>query len=354
MTDGHCFISYSTADALDFARKLADELEGGYPFIKAWFDKRNMKPGDDWDDQISEAIKNCKCLLFVLTRDSVAENSGCKPEWTMALHYKKPVLPLRLHTDAALPFRLGSRQYVDFSGNFEAGLAQLRKHLAWMDSPAGALQALKDRLADAERGLRRAAPGDEARVKTEITELKAEIQRQQELIDHPEAKSRPLPEPGKRTRNKTAEKPAKPRVGTRKKQALKVFLSYAHADKNEVKALYTRLVADGVDAWLDKEKILPGMDWEFETRKAVTESHVVVVCLSQQFNQEGYRQKEVRIALEEAEKKPEGMIFIIPARLEECENLHSLHRWHWVDLFEPDGYDYLLRALRARATELGI
>ena len=50
---------------------------------------------------------------------------------------------------------------------------------------------------------------------------------------------------------------------------LKVFLSYAHADAAAVRSLYNRLVADGVDAWLDEEKILPGQDWEREIRKAV-------------------------------------------------------------------------------------
>jgi len=141
---------------------------------------------------------------------------------------------------------------------------------------------------------------------------------------------------------------------TAPKRPLKVFLCHAHADRDAVKALYTRLTNDGVDAWLDKEKLLAGQDWELEIRKAVREADVVVVCLSKQFNQAGFRQKEVRLALDTAMEKPEGEIFIIPARLEECDNLESLRKWHWVDLFEKDGYEMLTRALRARADKVGV
>jgi hypothetical protein len=38
------------------------------------------------------------------------------------------------------------------------------------------------------------------------------------------------------------------------KRPLKVFLCHAHADRDAVRTLYTRLTKDGVDAWLDKEK----------------------------------------------------------------------------------------------------
>jgi len=34
----------------------------------------------------------------------------------------------------------------------------------------------------------------------------------------------------------------------------------------------TRLTKDGVNAWLDKEQLLPGHDWEFEIRQAVREA----------------------------------------------------------------------------------
>jgi len=51
------FISYSTADAKDFAIRLCDVLRAGPPPIPAWLDKRELKAGLDWDDQIVEAIK---------------------------------------------------------------------------------------------------------------------------------------------------------------------------------------------------------------------------------------------------------------------------------------------------------
>jgi tetratricopeptide (TPR) repeat protein len=184
----HCFISYSTADGLEFARRLADELEGGDDqYINVWLDKRDLHPGNDWDDQIVEAIKTSKCMLFVMTRDSVAPGSTCKSEWTFALKYKKPIIPIHLHSEAELPFGLGNRQWIDFKVEFEAGLARLRKYLRRVDSPEGMLDNLHDRLFDAERALRRANGEDETRIAAEVDDLKAQIKRQEEIVRNPRA-----------------------------------------------------------------------------------------------------------------------------------------------------------------------
>jgi len=137
------------------------------------------------------------------------------------------------------------------------------------------------------------------------------------------------------------------------KRPLKVFLCHAHVDRDSVQNLYSRLTRNGVNAWLDKSNLFAGQDWELEIRKAVREADVIIVCLSKRFNLDGFRQKEVRLALDVAMEKTEDAIFIIPVRLEECDTLESLRRLHWVDLFEDDGYHRLLSALQVRAEKVG-
>lgn len=132
---------------------------------------------------------------------------------------------------------------------------------------------------------------------------------------------------------------------------LKVFLCHSRDDKVAVLGLYDRLLSDAFDPWLDTEKLVPGTEWELEIRKAVRDSHVVLVCLSRtSITKEGYVQKEIRYALDVAEEKPDQVIFLIPVRLEDCTVPHRLRHWQWVDLFVPQGYDKLKNALRIRAT----
>jgi len=83
---GHYFVSYSRVDADGFARELADRLRAGEPSYRLWMDRQEIAAGQDWDEEISEAIKTCVGVLFVLTPDSVGDASGCKNEWVWAVN----------------------------------------------------------------------------------------------------------------------------------------------------------------------------------------------------------------------------------------------------------------------------
>src|SRR5688572_2580628 len=56
------FISYSPTTSLDFALKLCDDLVAEAPSFDTWMDKRDLKPGVDWDKQVPEAISACDGL----------------------------------------------------------------------------------------------------------------------------------------------------------------------------------------------------------------------------------------------------------------------------------------------------
>jgi hypothetical protein len=129
--------------------------------------------------------------------------------------------------------------------------------------------------------------------------------------------------------------------------SLLVFLCHSSADKPVVRRLERRLRGDGVETWLDEQALVPGQDWDRVIRGAVRKADIVVVCLSRgSVTRAGYVQKEIRHVLDIADEQPDGAIFVIPARIEECDVPDRLSRWHWVDLYRRGGYKRLLAALR--------
>jgi hypothetical protein len=134
---------------------------------------------------------------------------------------------------------------------------------------------------------------------------------------------------------------------------LKIFLCHSSGDKPQVKALHDFLLKSGAAPWLDSEQLLPGQDWNLEINKALDDSDVILLCLSKKsVDKEGYVQREMRIALDRALEMPEGRIFLIPARLEECELPYRLQSYQWVDLFTAEGMDKLVKSLNIRAKQV--
>ena len=133
----------------------------------------------------------------------------------------------------------------------------------------------------------------------------------------------------------------------RSTQQANIFLIHAHSDRETVHKLYQRLVSDGLNVWLDAERLQPGQDWQNEIRNALLKCDVILVCLSRGFDkQQGYRHEELKLALEKANFLPDDQVYIIPVRLEKCDMPESLRHLHRVDLFKQGGYKKLLGALR--------
>lgn len=140
-----------------------------------------------------------------------------------------------------------------------------------------------------------------------------------------------------------------------KSRPLTAFLCHGSEDKPVVRELYSKLRMDGVNPWLDETDILPGQDWDMEIRQAVRYCDVILVCLSSSsVNKEGYVQKEIKFALDAADEKPEGAIFIIPVKLNDCDVPIRLKKWQWMEYSEKDAYSKLLLALRQRGKSLGL
>jgi hypothetical protein len=124
-------------------------------------------------------------------------------------------------------------------------------------------------------------------------------------------------------------------------------------DSERSRQIHNRLRALGYDVWRDEERLVAGQSWDREIEEAIERADLVIVCLSNaSVSREGYIQREIKYALETAMMKPEGVIYLIPARLDDCRVPERLSNYQWADLTEDKGWDLLIKSIKTRGKQL--
>jgi TolB protein len=88
--------------------------------------------------------------------------------------------------------------------------------------------------------------------------------------------------------------------------------------------------------------------WKPCIQEAIRHSDFFLACLStNSVSKRGYLQKEIKDALDIWQEKLDSDIYLLPARLEDCEVPESLGDFQWVNLFEGNGWTRLVKAIQA-------
>lgn len=186
---GKYFISYSSVDGFGAAEWLYTEAAKLKPPILLWWDKQELQPSEvDWDDQIDDALADCRGVIFLMSNDSVRRNSVCAKEWKRALRqYRKPVVIVQVHQGLRVPFGLEGRHFLTCTDE-QPRLGELHQFLCSMETPAGKVREVALQIADAERDLSRARDDhDRKRIQSELDYLNGNLAHWAELASTPEA-----------------------------------------------------------------------------------------------------------------------------------------------------------------------
>lgn len=119
------FISHSSKDR-EFVVRLVNDLKKNG--VAVWYDKHEIRIGDDIVDKIEEGLQGVDYFCIVLSPSSI-ESRWVKEELNSAKDTSITaagtfVLPLLL-SDCAIPPLLKAKRFADFRNSYDVGLAEL-------------------------------------------------------------------------------------------------------------------------------------------------------------------------------------------------------------------------------------
>lgn len=125
----------------------------------------------------------------------------------------------------------------------------------------------------------------------------------------------------------------------------RVFIIYAREDLEAARKLSANLRELGFNPWLDVDEISPGQVWRKSVINALEKSSMALVLISKHLAKKGFVQEELKVAMGILQEREKDISPVIPVRLDESEVPESLSHIHWVNLFEENGIDRLVKGL---------
>lgn len=115
------FISYSRQD-LNFVQGFAQALMSNG--VEVWWDLSSLQGGDNWTNEIPQAIENSDLCIVVLSPNAV-QSEWVQKEYTYALNHQKRIIPV-LYQACKIPFALVNINFIDLQGaNYQKGMEQV-------------------------------------------------------------------------------------------------------------------------------------------------------------------------------------------------------------------------------------
>jgi hypothetical protein len=132
------FVSYSSKDKT-IADTIVAAMENNH--IRCWVAPRDVKPGEDWANAITNAIQDSKVFLVIFSGNS-NKSQRVLDEINFAISQELTILPFRienLEPDGALRLHLSSRHWLDaYDPSWEKHLIKLTSTIASiLEKPAG-------------------------------------------------------------------------------------------------------------------------------------------------------------------------------------------------------------------------
>lgn len=125
-----------------------------------------------------------------------------------------------------------------------------------------------------------------------------------------------------------------------------VFVSYAKEDEDAVTKVVKELGRYCIVPWFDKFLLLPGDEWERRIEEAIEKCDYFLLFLSAgTIRRNGYKNREFRLAENEASRRSPGTRFIVPILLDDCEPPRELNSFHWLRTSDDDWMKRLLRSI---------